>query len=164
MQKQAKPSSSSSLSQATSLFSSPGEDLYEEDGLKEQRTAVSVDSDRPSMTNTTESSTDASPQKVKIVFETFQKVRTEIEAKVGERILDIVKDKDPSRHGVYQALECTCGGQLDPPYNARLSAISDAEEDMLEYAVGRKVETSRLGCQIKIRPEMEGMIVKLPQY
>jgi 2Fe-2S ferredoxin len=44
-----------------------------------------------------------------------------------------------------------------------MPAIADAEEDMLEYAVGRK-ESSRLGCQIKIQPDMEGMVVKLPQY
>jgi len=102
--------SSSTATSPASFFSAPGEELYEEDGLKEQKNAVSVDSAKP--TKATETTTTTSPQKVKIVFETFQKVRTEIEAKVGERILDIVKDKDPSRHGVYQALECTCGGQL----------------------------------------------------
>jgi ferredoxin len=65
----------------------------------------------------------------------------------------------------YFLLECaTCHVYIEPPFNARLSDISDAEEDMLEYAVGRKVKTSRLGCQIKIQPEMEGMVVKLPQY
>ena len=53
---------------------------------------------------------------------------------------------------------------IEPPYSARLPDVTDAEEDMLEYAVGRKIETSRLGCQIKIQPEMEGMVVKLPQY
>ncbi|KAG0008559.1 hypothetical protein BGZ81_004002, partial [Podila clonocystis] len=98
-----------------SLFSAPGEELYEDDGLKEQVNAVSIESAKESPKPVVEASpsenTDT-PQKVKVVFETFQKVRTEIEAKVGERILDIVKDKDPVRHNVYQALECTCGGEL----------------------------------------------------
>ncbi|KAF9175070.1 hypothetical protein BGX21_009323 [Mortierella sp. AD011] len=153
-----------------SLFSAPGEDLYQEDGLKEQRTAASEEAKKPEPEHPVTAGADT--PRVKIVFETFQKVQTEIDAKVGERILDIVKDKDPSRSGVYQALECTCGGQLEcatchvyiePPFYARLPEVTDAEEDMLEYAVGRK-ESSRLGCQIKIQPEMEGMIVKLPQY
>ncbi|KAF9356711.1 hypothetical protein BGX26_004867 [Mortierella sp. AD094] len=153
-----------------SLFSAPGEDLYQEDGLKEQKTAASEEANKPEPENS--STAGADTPRVKIVFETFQKVRTEIDAKVGERILDIVKDKDSSRSGVYQALECTCGGQLEcatchvyiePPFYARLPGVTDAEEDMLEYAVGRK-ESSRLGCQIKIQPEMEGMVVKLPQY
>ncbi|KAF9153639.1 hypothetical protein BG015_003018 [Linnemannia schmuckeri] len=158
--------------QPRGLFSAPGEELYEDDGLKEQVNAVSIESNKPSTSKVGGSSAEE-PQRVKIIFETFQKVRTEIDAKVGERILDIVKDKDPSRHGVYQALECTCGGQLEcatchvyiePPFNARLTAVTDAEEDMLEYAVGRKEDVSRLGCQIKIQPELEGMVVKLPQY
>ncbi|KAF9088652.1 hypothetical protein BGX23_007217 [Mortierella sp. AD031] len=155
------------------LFSAPGEELFEDDGLKEQVNAVSIEANKPSTPPQTGAPAAEETKKVKIIFETYQKVRTEIEAKVGERILDIVKDKDPSRHGVYQALECTCGGQLEcatchvyiePPFNARLTPVTDAEEDMLEYAVGRKEEVSRLGCQIKIQPELEGMVVKLPQY
>ncbi|KAF9134582.1 hypothetical protein BGW39_006522 [Mortierella sp. 14UC] len=158
--------------QPRGLFSAPGEELYEDDGLKEQVNALSIESNKPSSTPAATTTTEE-PKRVKIIFETFQKVRTEIDAKVGERILDIVKDKDPSRHGVYQALDCTCGGQLEcatchvyiePPFNARLTPVTDAEEDMLEYAVGRKEEVSRLGCQIKIQPELEGMVVKLPQY
>ncbi|KAF9295224.1 hypothetical protein BGZ88_002568 [Linnemannia elongata] len=159
--------------QPRGLFSAPGEELYEDDGLKEQVNAISIESNKPSTPVDGSSGGAEEPQRVKIIFETFQKVRTEIDAKVGERILDIVKDKDPSRQGVYQALECTCGGQLEcatchvyiePPFNARLTTVTDAEEDMLEYAVGRKEDVSRLGCQIKIQPELEGMVVKLPQY
>ncbi|KAK3824878.1 MAG: Sucrase/ferredoxin-like-domain-containing protein [Benniella sp.] len=158
--------------QPQSMFSAPGEDLYEDDGLKEQPNAMSVEANKPVTATADPSKVSPEAPRVRIVFETYQKFRTEIDAKVGERILDIVKDKDPSRHGVYQALECTCGGQLEcatchvyiePPYAARLPAVADAEEDMLEYAVGRK-ESSRLGCQIKIQPDMEGMVVKLPQY
>ncbi|KFH64763.1 hypothetical protein MVEG_09494 [Podila verticillata NRRL 6337] len=157
-----------------SLFSAPGEALYEDDGLKEQVNAVSIESakEAPTKTASASESAEAAPQKVKVVFETFQKVRTEIEAKVGERILDIVKDKNPARHGVYQALECTCGGELEcatchvyieEPYHTRLSPLTDAEEDMLEYAVGRK-DSSRLGCQIRMKPDLDGMVIKLPQY
>lgn len=98
--------------QPRGLFSAPGEELYEDDGLKEQVNAVSIESNKPSTAEASSSGGAEEPQRVKIIFETFQKVRTEIDAKVGERILDIVKDKDPSRQGVYQALECTCGGQL----------------------------------------------------
>ncbi|KAF9426135.1 hypothetical protein BGZ94_006920 [Podila epigama] len=186
-QKSADGQQKQAQAEAQSLFSAPGEELYEDDGLKEQPNAVSIEANRdalPSQLNTnaattTETTTAAgsaeeanSPRKVKVIFETFQKVRTEIEAKEGERILDIVKDKDPSRHGVYQALECTCGGELEcatchvyieEPYKARLAPMTDAEEDMLEYAIGRR-DSSRLGCQIKMKPELEGMVIKLPQY
>lgn len=61
-------------------------------------------------------------------------------------------------------IECaTCHVYIEEPYHARLSPLTDAEEDMLEYAVGRK-ESSRLGCQIRMKPELEGMVIKLPQY
>lgn len=169
LQKKKRPSQPQQEPQ--SLFAAPGEELYEDDGLKEQTNAMSIEASKPTPAPATAPST-VEALRVKVVFETYQKVRTEIDAKVGERILDIVKDKDPTRHGVYQALECTCGGQLEcatchvyieSPFAARLPAVTDAEEDMLEYAVGRK-ESSRLGCQIKIQPDLEGMVIKLPQY
>ncbi|KAF9583594.1 hypothetical protein BGW38_009085 [Lunasporangiospora selenospora] len=200
LEKQSVPLSTSSSS-PQSLFADPGEELYEDDGLKEQANAMSIESEKQSEPQAASPSTSANPT-VKVIFETFQKVRTEIDAKVGERIYDIVKDKDPSRHGVYQALECTCGGQLgmiykidlhlanfnflgvqntdgafflpflecatchvyiEEPFAARLPGVTDAEEDMLEYAVGRR-DASRLGCQVKVTPELEGMVIKLPQY
>lgn len=43
----------------------------------------------------------------------------------------------------------------------RLPDASDEEEDMLDLAFGL-TETSRLGCQIKLRPDIDGIIVRLP--
>ncbi|KAF9154209.1 hypothetical protein DFQ26_000318 [Actinomortierella ambigua] len=172
-----------SASSSQSLFAAPGEDLYQDDGLPmnidcelkhtEQKEELLKARDKAASATAPEDTDAAASSTVNIVFETFQKVKTPIKAKIGERILDIVKDKDdPSRHNVYQALECTCGGQLEcatchvyieSPYYERLPPVTDAEEDMLEYAIGRKAH-SRLGCQIRMKPEYEGMVVKLPQY
>lgn len=38
---------------------------------------------------------------------------------------------------------------------------SDDENDMLDLAFGL-TETSRLGCQIKMTKELDGMVVRLP--
>ena len=38
---------------------------------------------------------------------------------------------------------------------------SDDENDMLDLAFGL-TETSRLGCQVKMTKELDGMVVKLP--
>ncbi|CAN0359163.1 unnamed protein product [Laminaria digitata] len=38
---------------------------------------------------------------------------------------------------------------------------SEDEEDMLDLAFGL-TETSRLGCQVIVTPEMDGIVVKLP--
>lgn len=43
----------------------------------------------------------------------------------------------------------------------RLDEASDEENDMLDVAFGL-TETSRLGCQIKMTKELDGIVVKLP--
>jgi 2Fe-2S ferredoxin len=43
----------------------------------------------------------------------------------------------------------------------KLPEASEDEEDMLDLAFGL-TETSRLGCQIMIREELDGLVVKLP--
>ena len=43
-----------------------------------------------------------------------------------------------------------------------LPEAEDEEEDMLDLAWGL-TSTSRLGCQIELTEEMEGMVVRLPK-
>lgn len=63
------------------------------------------------------------------------------------------------------ALEGTCGGQMacatchvviDPAWYGRLPEPSAEERDMLELAV-RPRRTSRLGCQVRLGPELDGL-------
>lgn len=42
-----------------------------------------------------------------------------------------------------------------------LPEASDEENDMLDLAFGL-TETSRLGCQVKLDPSIEGMVAKIP--
>ncbi|CAN0222621.1 unnamed protein product [Ectocarpus sp. 6 AP-2014] len=44
----------------------------------------------------------------------------------------------------------------------QLPEASEDEEDMLDLAFGLS-ETSRLGCQVIVTPEMDGIVVKLPR-
>lgn len=44
----------------------------------------------------------------------------------------------------------------------KIPEASDDENDMLDLAFGL-TETSRLGCQIQMTPELDGLVVKLPQ-
>lgn len=46
-------------------------------------------------------------------------------------------------------------------YN-KMDEPDDDENDMLDLAFGL-TETSRLGCQIKMAPELDGLRVKLPR-
>ena len=67
-------------------------------------------------------------------------------------------------------IEGTCGGCLscatchvivDETWFAKTGAPSEDEVDMLDLAFGL-TETSRLGCQIEISDELDGLIVTIP--
>ncbi|HSG33801.1 MAG TPA: 2Fe-2S iron-sulfur cluster-binding protein [Sphingomonadaceae bacterium] len=67
-------------------------------------------------------------------------------------------------------LEGTCEGQMacstchvivDPEWFDRLPEASEEEEDMLDLAAAVE-RTSRLGCQIVLTPELDGLIVRIP--
>jgi 2Fe-2S ferredoxin len=50
---------------------------------------------------------------------------------------------------------------VDPGWIERLSKPTEDEEDMLDLAFGLE-KTSRLGCQIVMTNELDGLVVKLP--
>jgi len=69
-----------------------------------------------------------------------------------------------------QPLEGTCGGQLacatchvvvDPAWAGRVPAPSEAEEDMLDLVPDAR-RTSRLACQLRLTPALDGLLVRLP--
>lgn len=49
----------------------------------------------------------------------------------------------------------------DPDIYDKIPEPDDDENDMLDLAFGL-TETSRLGCQVKMSPEIDGIEVKLP--
>ena len=73
------------------------------------------------------------------------------------------------RHGV-AGIDADCGGAcacatchvyVDEAWIEKTGKASSMEESMLDFA--NDVEpTSRLSCQIKVRPELDGLIVKIP--
>jgi len=56
----------------------------------------------------------------------------------------------------------TCHVHVDMAWYERLPPPKSGENDMLEFADDRN-GTSRLGCQIKVRNEFDGLIVRVPQ-
>jgi 2Fe-2S ferredoxin len=55
----------------------------------------------------------------------------------------------------------TCHVYVDPDWTDVVGGPSPMEEDMLDFAFEVK-ETSRLSCQIKVRDELEGLVVHVP--
>jgi 2Fe-2S ferredoxin len=57
----------------------------------------------------------------------------------------------------------TCHVYVNDDSAMRLSALDANERAMLEFATEVK-PTSRLSCQIRIEPMLEGLIVYIPKY
>ena len=56
----------------------------------------------------------------------------------------------------------TCHVHVDPQWAAKLPPKQDMEETMLDFA--QELEpTSRLSCQIKVTPEIDGLVVRMPR-
>ncbi|KKZ68877.1 hypothetical protein EMCG_00048 [[Emmonsia] crescens] len=82
----------------------------------------------------------------------------------GDNLLDIAQANDLEMEGA-------CGGSCacstchviveDPDMYDKMEEPDDDENDMLDLAFGL-TETSRLGCQVKMNPELDGLVVRLP--
>ena len=58
------------------------------------------------------------------------------------------------------AMCATCHVYIDE--GARLPPIGEDEDALLDGAAADRLPTSRLSCQITITPELEGLVVRLP--
>ncbi|XP_066438225.1 adrenodoxin, mitochondrial [Eleutherodactylus coqui] len=108
----------------------------------------------------------SSEDKVKVTFINRDGETIVAEGKVGESLLDLVVEKnlDIDGFGACEGtLACsTCHLIFEDHIFQQLDRVTDEEMDMLDLAYGL-TETSRLGCQICLRPFMNGMIVKVPE-
>jgi 2Fe-2S ferredoxin len=100
----------------------------------------------------------------KMTFIERDGTRREVDAPLGLSVLEIAH-----RHGVdiegacEGSLACsTCHVIVDPKYFELLQSPTEDEEDMLDLAFGLE-ETSRLGCQIVMTEELDGLVVRLPK-
>jgi 2Fe-2S ferredoxin len=101
----------------------------------------------------------------KVTFILRDGARRETESPAGWTLLQI------ARHYGIDAIEGACDGALScstchvvvaPEDYERLAAPSEDEEDMLDLASGL-TPTSRLGCQVKVTEELDGLTVFLPR-
>jgi 2Fe-2S ferredoxin len=79
-----------------------------------------------------------------------------MQAAMAHRIPNIVADCGG-------ACACaTCHGYIDEPWQARVPAASADELDMIDAACLHAEPSSRLTCQIKVTPALDGLTVRLP--
>lgn len=86
-----------------------------------------------------------------------------VEAIPGLTLLDVAHKNDIDLEGACEgSLACsTCHVILSEEWYKKLLPPSDAENDMLDLAFGL-TNTSRLGCQIVITDDMDGIECRLP--
>ncbi len=58
----------------------------------------------------------------------------------------------------------TCHVYVNPDQLSLLEPISDDEDATLEIVAAERRSNSRLGCQILMTPERDGLIVEMPEY
>ncbi|CAO2824674.1 unnamed protein product [Amaranthus hypochondriacus] len=91
---------------------------------------------------------------------------TEVQTKVpvGTNLLEAALSNDIELEGACEG-SCACSTchliVMDVDYYNKLPDPSDEENDMLDLAFGL-TETSRLGCQITAKPELDGIRLALP--
>ena len=89
--------------------------------------------------------------------------RREVDAPTGLSVLEIAHRNNIDIEGACEgSLACsTCHVIINPGDYERLSDATEDEEDMLDLAFGL-TPTSRLGCQIVMTEELDGLTVSLP--
>ena len=99
----------------------------------------------------------------KMVFVERDGTRKEVEAPVGLSVLEIAHRHDIDIEGACEgSLACsTCHVIVDDGWYQRLAEASEEEEDTLDLAFDLQ-RTSRLGCQIVMTEELDGLTVHLP--
>jgi 2Fe-2S ferredoxin len=99
----------------------------------------------------------------KVTFIDLDGVKTDIDALSGISILEIAQSNGIDVEGACEGgMACsTCHLIVDPDWFDRLVAASEEEEDMLDLAFGL-TRTSRLGCQLTLTENLDGIIFSLP--
>src|SRR3984893_5393685 len=99
----------------------------------------------------------------KMIFIERDGTRREVEAPLGTSVLQVARRHDIDIEGACEgSLACsTCHVIVDPEWYDLLKEASENEDDMLDLAFNL-TQTSRLGCQIIITEELDGLTVRLP--
>ncbi|MEE8122617.1 MAG: ferredoxin family 2Fe-2S iron-sulfur cluster binding protein [Alphaproteobacteria bacterium] len=99
----------------------------------------------------------------KMTFIVPDGTRHEVDAPVGLSVLEIAHSNGIAIEGACEgSLACsTCHVIVEPEDFGRLREPSEDEEELLDLAFGL-ARTSRLGCQIIMSEELDGLIVRLP--
>lgn len=106
------------------------------------------------------------PGKVKVYAKTSDGTEVDFEAPVGVSLMVALRDYGELfvQHCCSGVMRCTtCHVYVDPAWYDRAGGTPcEEEQDMLDEALEPRA-VSRLACQVKLTPELDGIAVALPQ-
>jgi len=99
----------------------------------------------------------------RMIFVELDGTEREVDAPLGLSVLEIAHKHGVDIEGACEgSLACsTCHVIVDSAWFGKLAKPTEDEEDMLDLAFGLQ-PTSRLGCQLVMTAELDGLRVKLP--
>lgn len=101
----------------------------------------------------------------RIIFVAPDGTRTEAEGETGDSVMATAIAQD------IPGIVAECGGSMmcatchcyvDDAWAGRTGPRHDGEDEMLESAVAEVRDSSRLSCQITLTPDLDGLVVHLP--
>lgn len=109
-------------------------------------------------------SAEDSEDTVNVVYIDRSGKRIPVKAKVGDNVLFLARQHGIDLEGACEAsLACsTCHVYVKDDYYDKLPPPEEREDDMLDMAPVLQ-ENSRLGCQIILTPELDGIELTLPR-
>jgi ferredoxin, 2Fe-2S len=103
----------------------------------------------------------------KITYISFQGDIHEIDVPTGDSVME-----GAVRNGI-DGIVAECGGSMlcatchvyvDERFLPLLPPIGDEQDAMLDSTACERLPNSRLSCQIQVRPELDGLVVRMPEY
>jgi 2Fe-2S ferredoxin len=102
----------------------------------------------------------------KVTYIEFDGDETEVDLQDGWTLM-----QGAIQNGV-EGIEGECGGScacatchcyVDEAFLGKLDPMSDIEDQLLDGTASERKPNSRLSCQIKMSPELDGIVVRLPE-
>ena len=102
----------------------------------------------------------------KITYVSYQGDRYELDLPLGESVME-----GAVRNGIDAIIgECggnclcaTCHVYVEQQFLPLLPPIGEEQDAMLDSTASERLPNSRLSCQIQVRPELDGLIVHMPE-
>jgi len=100
-----------------------------------------------------------------IVFELPDGECRTIDAEDGESLMEAARREDLPGILAECGGSCacaTCHVYIEDRFRAEVEPLEDFESDMLDGTLAERRSESRLSCQIRVKPALAGMVVRIP--